>query len=215
MSIIDNVKLYTNDLPDNIELIGDLAVDTEAMGLKITRDKLCLVQLKDTNGNICLVKFNDNNYSAPNLKKVLSDKNRVKIFHYARFDVAALYFYLNTWSEPVYCTKIASRLVRTYTSAHSLRELCYELLGVRLNKQQQCSNWGAEKLSKEQILYAASDVLHLHSLRDALDLLLRENNRYDLAKRCFECLHPMVELDINGWDPMALFNHSAFHSQQF
>ena len=200
-------KVFTDDLPDGFELEGDIAVDTEAMGLNIARDRLCVVQISNGDGNAYLVHFSGKDYSAPNLCKLLSDQDRVKIFHYARFDAAILKQYLGVYPEPLYCTKIASKLARTYTDSHGLKDLCGELLSVKLSKQQQCSNWGREKLLPEQIAYAASDVLHLHDIRDKLNLMLENCGRKDLAHECFRGLASIIGLDLAGFNGPGIFEH--------
>jgi ribonuclease D len=164
-----NITLHKNDLPDNISFEGSVAVDSETLGLRPERDPLCLVQLSSGDGSAHLVQLDRENYDAPNLKKVLSDKKCQKIFHFARFDVAVLKKYLNIDCEPIYCTKIVSKLVRTYTDKHGLKDLCKELINIDLSKQQQSSNWGAKELTEDQKLYAASDVLYLHQLKGILD----------------------------------------------
>ncbi|NUY39196.1 ribonuclease D [Wolbachia endosymbiont of Litomosoides brasiliensis] len=204
------IFVYKNDLPvssipDNVRAI---AVDTEAMGLLHVRDRLCLVQLSFNDGNAHLIQFK-NDYTAPNLRKILGDKNITKIFHFARFDVSITRYYLETWALPCYCTKIASRLVRTYTDNHSLKELCLELLNTKLNKQQQSSDWGSENLTDKQKSYAAFDVLYLHKIKEKLDLMLERENRKELAQKCFEFLPARVELDLMGWENVDIFNHQV------
>lgn len=166
-----------------------------------------MVQLSDGNGDAHLVHFEKDKYDAPNLKKLLSDDSRTQIFHYARFDVAAIKIYLGVDVKNIYCTKIASRLARTYSDQHGLKELCKELIKVTISKQQQCSNWGADELTKEQIDYAASDVLYLHQLREKLDEILKKEGRVDLAKRCCAFVPTRVELDLNGWEEIDIFHH--------
>ena len=192
--------LYKNDLPDNISFKGSVAVDSETLGLRPERDPLCLVQLSSGDGNAHLVQLDRENYNAPNLKKVLSDKSCQKIFHFARFDVAVLKKYLNIDCEPIYCTKIVSKLVRTYTDRHGLKDLCRELIGVDLSKQQQSSNWGAKELTEEQKHYAASDVLYLHQLKDLLDQELVKLNRKSIADECFSFIKTRVDLDLRAGD---------------
>ncbi len=203
--------LYEEDLPDGV--VGDhvksIAVDTESMGLLCSRDRLCLVQLSTGDGRGHIVRFkNSSEYAAPNLKQVLQDQNITKIFHYARADISMIKYYLGVWSLPCYCTKISSKLVRTYTEHHSLKELCFELLNVRLSKQQQCSDWGADKISDAQIDYAASDVIYLHKIRRKLDNMLKRENRLDLALACFAFLRYRCELDITGWGDVDVFSHN-------
>jgi ribonuclease D len=189
-------------------LSGDIAVDTEAMGLNNKRDRLCVVQLSDGNGDAHLVKFDSGAYSAPNLVKLLTDAGRVKIFHFARFDLAIMREYLGVRLTNIYCTRTASRLARTYTDKHGYKDICKELLGVDISKQQQSSDWGAGTLSQEQIDYAASDVLHLHKLRAKLDEMLKREGRDELAKACFDFLPHRAELDLAGWEHDDIFAHS-------
>lgn len=200
--------LHENDLPSNVTFDGDLAIDTEAMGLNHYRDRLCVVQLSDGKGNAHLVQFKDQNYDAPNLKALLSDTTRQKIFHYARFDVSIILFYLGILIQPVYCTKIASRLARTYTDQHGLKDLCRELVGKQISKQQQSSDWGSHSLTKEQIDYAANDVLYLHEMRDKLNLMLKREGRMPLAEQCFAFLPSRVLLDHAGWENLDIFAYS-------
>lgn len=200
--------LYFDDIPDDLVFSESVAVDTETMGLNLSRDRLCVVQLSDGNNNAYLVKFNkDSKYNSPNLKKMLEDDNLVKIFHYARFDMATLKYYLGIDIKNVFCTKIASYFARTYTGSHSLKAICDELLNVKISKQQQSSYWGSNTLSKEQKHYAASDVLYLHGLKLALEKILIAESRMDLAKKCFEFLSTRVEMDIRGWE-VDIFAHS-------
>ncbi|OJV12214.1 MAG: ribonuclease D [Alphaproteobacteria bacterium 33-17] len=194
-------QLFLNDLPDNINIVGDIAIDTEAMGLNNYRDRLCLLQLSDETGKIYLVQFAKGKYDAPNLKKILSDKNRQKILHFARFDVAIIHHYLGILMENIFCTKIASKLVRTYTDSHGLKDLSRDMLGVTISKAQQSTDWGAETLTKDQLAYAASDVLHLHQLRDKLKVLLLRENRMDVAQKCFDYLPYRALLDDMGFSP--------------
>ena len=201
------ITLHQNDLPADIAFNGAVAIDTETMGLNPKRDRLCLVQLSGGDGNAHLVQFPDRNYAAPNLKKLLTDPKIVKIFHYARFDVAVMKAYLDVECNPNYCTKIASRLCRTFTDKHSLKDLCRELLGVEMNKQQQSSDWGASKLTDEQMAYAANDVLYLHQIRDKLDIMLARENREALARACFAFLPARAALDLSGWPDTDIFAH--------
>ncbi len=201
-------KYHINDLPNEVTLKGDIAIDTEAMGLNHLRDRLCVVQLSDEIGNIHVVHFPKKHYDCPNLKRVLSDDNRVKIFHFARFDIAMIHYYLAIQLKNIYCTKTASRLVRTYTDQHGLKDLCYELLGIRISKQQQTSDWGAAKLTKEQIDYAASDVMYLHALRGKLNVMLKREAREEVANKCFEFLPTRADLDLIGWPEIDVFSHS-------
>jgi ribonuclease D len=199
--------LHEGDLPDGLDLGPVVAIDSETMGLNPHRDRLCVVQLSGGDGNAHLVRFARGNYAAPNLKAMLADSQVLKLFHFARFDVAVLQHYLGVTCRPVYCTKIASKLVRTYTDRHGLKDLCRELLGVDLSKQQQSSDWGAATLSPEQIDYAASDVLHLHRLRDILDGMLAREERADVARACFDFLPTRAALDLGGWAEEDIFAH--------
>ncbi len=201
------ITLHKGDLPDGLNLGKIIAVDSETMGLDPHRDNLCLVQLSAGDGNAHLVQLDRNTYDAPNLKAMLNDPDIIKLFHFARFDVAVLSHYLGVTSTPVYCTKIASKLVRTYTDKHGLKDLCRELLGLDMSKQQQSSDWGADTLSEAQQTYAASDVLYLHQLKDRLDIMLARENRSDLAARCFEFLPTRASLDLAGWSDSDIFAH--------
>jgi len=194
-------------LPHNLNLKGDIAIDTEATGLNFNRDRLCVLQISNGDGNAHLVRFDPGNYDAPNLKKLLSNKEVCKIFHYARFDIGMIKKFLGINLENIYCTKIASRIARTYTDTHGLKDLCRELLGVNISKQQQSSYWGAPSLSKDQIDYAAGDVLHLHDIRDKLNKMLERENRRDLAFECFKFLPMRVELDLLGWGEIDIFSY--------
>ena len=178
------------------------------MGLKNQRDRLCVVQLSDGKGDVHLVQIDPATFQAPNLAKLLEDRERVKLFHFARFDVAILGYYLGVDVYPVYCTKIASKLSRTYTERHGLKDLCRELLGVELSKQQQSSDWGAAELSEEQMNYAAADVLHLHALREKLDVILAREGRLEVAYSCFAFLPTRAVLDLMGWPETDIFAHS-------
>ncbi len=202
------ISVYEHDLPASLmpDNISSIAVDTEAMGLLHGRDRLCLVQLSFNDGSAHLIQFR-NNYIAPNLRKILGDENITKIFHFARFDVSIIRYYLGIWAVPCYCTKIASRWVRTYTDNHSLKELCLELLDIKLNKQQQSSDWGSESLTDKQKNYAASDILYLHKIKEKLDSMLERENRKELAQKCFEFLPTRVRLDLMGWGNMDIFDH--------
>ena len=190
---------HQNDLPETVVLKGDLAVDTETMGLNPLRDRLCVVQIADAAGDVHLVHFTQSTFEAPRLKAVLSDPERVKIFHFARFDVATLLHHLDIVAAPLFCTKIASKLVRTYTDRHGLKALCHELLGLEMKKEQQSSDWGHTALTKEQQNYAAGDVLHLHRLRAILQDRLNREGRLDMAQSCFEFLPTRAQLDLMGW----------------
>lgn len=198
--------LHRDDLPADVTFTGSLAVDTETMGLHIFRDRLCVVQISDGNGDAHLVHLGPNP-SAPNLIALLSDPAREKIFHFARFDLVMLRRYLGITCTPVFCTRTASRLVRTNTERHGLRDLCKELLGVEISKQQQSSDWAAETLTDEQVAYAASDVLHLHKLRDIMDQMLVREGRRELAQACFDFLPHRAELDLAGFENEDLFAH--------
>ncbi len=205
--------VHQNDLPSDVIFKHSVAIDTEAMGLNNHRDRLCLVQISAGDGHAHLVQFDKGNYNAPNLKKLLTDQNILKIFHYARFDMAVMKRYLGVDVENVYCTKIVSKLVRTYTDSHSLKNLCEELLDKKLSKQCQSSDWGSAKLSKEQIQYAASDVLYLHDLKDALDKMLAREGREDLAISCFNFLKTRIALDLGGWIDHDIFSHGGTGSK--
>lgn len=191
--------LHKNDLPANVQFKDSVAIDCETMGLNITRDRLCVVQISDGNGDAHLVQFEALKYDAPNLCKILSDNKIQKIFHFARFDLAALQFYLKVELQNVYCTKIASKLVRTYTDSHGLKALCEELLGIEISKKQQSSYWGNSEITDKQIEYAASDVLHLHKLKTKLDEMLKRENRFEDFKRCVEFLPTRAKLDLIGF----------------
>lgn len=202
-----NVDLHIGDLPDNISFGSCVAIDTEAMGLNPHRDRLCLAQLSAGDGTAHLVRFNMDDYNAPNLTRLLRDPNVIKLFHFARFDVAMLKHYLGADTAPVYCTKIASRLVRTYTDRHGLRDVVKDLLGHEVSKQQQSSDWGDPNLNEAQLKYAASDVLHLHALKAKLDEMLAREGRTALARACFDFLPVRAELDLLGWPEMDIFSH--------
>lgn len=201
-----SVTLHKNDLPDGLDLGAVVAIDTETMGLKPGRDRLCLVQLSSGDGNAHLVQMLDPAFDAPNLKKLVSNPDILKLFHFARFDVAVMKEYLGVDCPNIYCTKIASKLVRTYTDRHGLKNICRELLGVDISKQQQSSDWGAEELTPEQINYAASDVYYLHKLRTQLNKMLEREGRVDLAQSCFEFMATRTALDLKGW-PDDIFEH--------
>jgi len=192
-------------LPEDLALSGDLAIDTEATGLNFNRDRLCVIQISNGDGDAHLVRFEKDNYNAPNLSKLLANEKVCTIFHYARFDLAMIRKFLNLELRNVYCTKIASKLARTYTDAHGLRDLCRELLSVHISKQQQSSYWGNDHLSQEQIDYAASDVLHLHELRFKLDTMLLREGRKELAYECFKFLPLRAKLDLSGWNEVDVF----------
>ncbi len=193
------VELHRGDLPPGLDFGDTVAVDTETMGLNTERDRLCLVQLSAGDGTCHMVQFPGTGYDAPTLKALLGNSSITKLFHFARFDLRIIRRYLDISCAPVYCTKIASRLGRTYTDRHGLKDLCRDLLGVDLSKEQQSSDWGADTLTPEQIRYAAADVLHLHVLREKLDLMLAREDRAGLAEACFGFLGHRVELDLRGW----------------
>ena len=200
-------QLHRGDLPEGL-LFGDaVAVDTEAMGLNPHRDRLCVVQLSRGDGDAHLVQFAAGEYDAPNLRRLFADPAILKLFHFGRFDIAMIYRYLGVMPEPVYCTKIASRLTRTFTDRHGLRDLCKDVLGIDLKKEQQSSDWGAPTLTDEQLRYAASDVLHLHALRARLDEMLAREGRTELARLCFEFLPVRAVLDLEGWAEQDIFAH--------
>jgi ribonuclease D len=201
------IKLYQNDLPDGLHLGPVVAIDTETLGLNPFRDRLCLAQLSSGDGVCHAVQFAADNYAAPNLKRMLADPGTIKLFHFARFDLAMFRRYLQVDCRPVYCTKIASKLVRTYTDKHGLKDLVRELLGVELSKEQQSSDWGAKELSEKQLAYAANDVAYLHQLKDALDAMLAREGRAVLAKACFDFLPSRAALDLAGWEDVDIFAH--------
>lgn len=206
------LHLHKHDLPPDLDLGPSIAVDTETMGLDPRRDRLCLIQLSAGDGQAHLVQLipealGGRGYDCPNLKAMLADRHRLKLMHFARFDVAILWHALGIEASPVICTKIAAKLVRTFTERHGLRDLCRELLGVDISKQQQTSDWGAPELSTEQLAYAASDVLHLHALWARLEALLLRENRRDLAQACFDFLPTRCKLDLMGYDEPDIFAH--------
>jgi ribonuclease D len=202
------VRLHRGDLPDLSRYTDSVAIDTETMGLHPHRDRLCVVQLSNGDGSADVVQIPKDHSDAPNLKALLANPKIIKIFHFARFDLAALYNAFGVMPQPVYCTKIASRLVRTYTDRHGLKDLVREVLNIDLSKQQQSSDWGSQTLSDAQMAYAASDVLHLHGLRERLDGMLAREGRTGLAKACFEFLPTRARLDLAGWDTEDIFAHS-------
>ena len=202
------IRLHRGDLPDLTAYKGAVAIDTETMGLDPNRDRLCVVQLSPGDGSADVVQIAAGQTRAPNLERLLADTSIVKLFHYARFDLAALAKAFGVMPQPVYCTKIASRLARTYTDKHGLKDLAREVLGVDLSKQQQSSDWGAENLTDAQVAYAASDVLHLHALRDRLDAMLAREGRTELAAACFRFLPDRARLDLAGWAEQDIFSHS-------
>ncbi len=202
------IRKFVGDLP-NLENYGrEVAIDTETMGLMTGRDRLCVVQLSAGDGNCDVVQIPVGHTESPNLKKLLTDSDVTKIFHFARFDMAALQDHFKVDIGPVYCTKIASKIARTYTDRHGLKDLCRELLGVELSKQQQSSDWGVDELSKAQVEYAAADVLHLHDLKRHLDLILLREGRYELADKSMAFLPTRVALDLGGWGEMDIFSHN-------
>ncbi|MDH5797795.1 MAG: ribonuclease D [Paracoccaceae bacterium] len=199
--------LYKNDLPDDLELGSIVAIDCETMGLNPHRDRLCVVQMSGGDGNAHLVQIAKGQTEAPNLCRMLADPNVLKLFHFGRFDIAALCHAFGTMAAPVYCTKIASKLIRTYTDRHGLKNLLDELVGVDVSKQQQMSDWGAEDLTEAQVSYAASDVLYLHRLKESLDARLEREGRASLAQACFDFLPSRALLDLEGWPEIDIFAH--------
>jgi len=203
------IYVHKGDLPADLKFTHDVAIDTEAMGLINRRDRLCVVQLSGGDGDAHLIQFARGQYKAPNLMNLLADTRQTKIFHFARFDVAILKHYLGVLTGPIYCTRTASKLVRTYTDRHGLKDICRELLGVDISKQAQTSDWGADTLTTEQKEYAASDVLYLHALRDKLDTMIRRESREHIAKACFDFIPIRAEMDLMGWDDnVDFFAHS-------
>ena len=203
------ITLYQNDLPNNhkLESAKSVAIDAESLGLNYKgRDKLCLLQICSGGDEVYIIQFDRDKYHAPNLVRLLSNKNTLKIAHYARFEIGIIKHYLKIDLQNIYCTKIASKLCRTYTDKHGLYDITKELLGITLNKAQQSSDWGLQKLSEEQKQYAASDVIHLHQIKEKLDLMLVREGRLEMAKKCFAFLETRVELDLGGWDE-DIFNH--------
>lgn len=200
------VTLHKGDLPSGLDLGDCVAIDTETMGLNPVRDRLCLMQLSSGDGHAHLVQFNGD-FSAPNLKRLLADPGVTKLFHYARFDIAIIWVYLNVLVGPVYCTKVASKLARTFTNQHSLKTLCKDLLNIELNKQMQSSDWGASDLTPEQMEYAASDVFYLHRIKAVLDGMLAREGRMELARACFDFIPHRAVLDISGWTDEDIFAH--------
>ena len=199
--------VYKGDLPDDLDLGPIVAIDTETMGLNPHRDRLCVVQLSGGDGHAHIVQIAQEQTEAPNLVKLLTDPDRIKLFHFGRFDIAVLQHRFGVVTKPVYCTKIASKLVRTYTDRHGLKNLTQELLGKDLSKQQQSSDWGADDLTKAQIEYAASDVLYLHQLKAALDMMLEREGRTEIARACFDFLPTRCALDLAGWPEVDIFTH--------
>lgn len=201
------LHLYQNDMPDDLDLGPIVAIDCETMGLNPFRDRLCLVQLSSGDGEAHLIQIGQGQTEAPNLVRMIKDENVLKLFHFGRFDIAAIESAFQALAQPVYCTKIASKLVRTFTDRHGLKNLLQELLDVDISKYQQTSDWGAEKLSKAQLEYAASDVLYLHKLRDRLNKMLEREGRTDLAQTCFDFLPTRARLDLAGWSDTDIFAH--------
>lgn len=201
------IKLHKGDLPAGLSFGDSVAIDTETLGLRPYRDRLCVVQLSAGNNEAHLVQFDGQDWSAPNLKALLADPNVLKIFHFGRFDIAVMRHWLGVATTPVWCTKIASKLARTYTDRHSLKDLCSELAGVELSKQQQSSDWAASELSQQQLAYAASDVLHLHAIKARLEAMLVRSGRMEMAEAAFRYLPRRAELDLAGFEDMDLFAH--------
>jgi ribonuclease D len=202
------IRLHRGDLPDLARYTGAVAVDTETMGLEPHRDRLCVVQLSPGDGSADVVQIGREIGPAPNLKALLADSSRLKIFHFARFDIGMLYQALGVMPRPVYCTKIASRLARTYTDKHGLKDLTKDMLGKDISKQQQLTDWGAEQLTEAQVAYAAEDVLNLHALKERLDAMLAREGRTELAAACFQFLPSRARLDLAGWAAQDIFAHS-------
>ncbi len=200
--------LHEGDLPDGLDLGPVVAIDSETMGLRYRRDPLCVVQLSSGDGDAHVVRLNRPAYDCPNLKRLLADPAVLKLFHFGRFDIAMFALHLGVTTAPVYCTKIASKLARTYTDRHGLKDVTRELLGIELSKQQQSSDWGSDTLSPEQVSYAASDVLHLHALREKLDAMLIREGRMDYARACFDFLPVRSALDLAGWEDIDIFAHA-------
>src|SRR5437879_10096705 len=202
------IRLHRGDLPDPSRYTASVAIDTETMGLHPHRDRLCVVQMSNGDGSADVIQIAKDQRDAPNLKALLANPKVTKIFHFARFDLAVLYHTFGVMPQPVYCTKIASRLTRTYTDRHGLKDLVREVLNIDLSKQQQSSDWASQNLSEAQLAYAASDVLHLHALRERLDAMLVREDRAELAKACFEFLPARAKLDLGGWEAEDIFAHS-------
>ena len=201
------IHFYHDDIPPNLDFGDSIAIDTETQGLILHRDRLCLIQLSAGDGDAHLVQFKPNEYNAPNLKRILSNPKSIKIFHFARFDIASIQAYLGISCSPIFCTRIASRLTRTYTDKHGLKDICAELLGIEISKQQQQSDWAAEELSFEQQEYAAADVLYLHRLMKILTERLLREDRMETAKGCFDFLPHQANLDLEGWGTIDIFAH--------
>src|SRR4249920_2586826 len=203
------IRLHRGDLPDLSRYTDSVAIDTETMGLNPHRDRLCVVQMSNGDGTADVIQIPQGHTDAPNLKALLADPKITKIFHFARFDVGMLYHAFGVMPQPISCTKIASRLTRTYTDRHGLKDLVREVLNIELSKQQQSSDWGSASLSEAQLAYAASDVLHLHALREKLDVMLARESRTDLAAACFHFLSDRARLDLAGWAAEDIFSHSS------
>jgi ribonuclease D len=203
------IRLHRGDLPDLTAYKGAVAIDTETMGLEPGRDRLCVVQLSPGDGSADVVQIAAGQNKAPNIERLLADTSKVKLFHFGRFDIAVLAKAFGVMAQPVYCTKIASRLARTYTDKHGLKDLAREVLGVDLSKQQQSSDWGADELSDAQVAYAATDVLHLHALKEKLDTMLAREQRTELASACFRFLPERARLDLAGWGDEDIFSHGV------
>ncbi len=205
---MNNINLYKNDIPPNIHWGESIAVDTETTGLNIFRDRLCLIQIGCENGDVHIVQFSiQNNFDCPNLKSLLLNESILKIFHFARFDIMFIYKFLKIATNSVYCTKIASKLCRTYTDKHGLKDLIKELLNTDIEKEQQCSYWGAEALNSKQLDYAAKDVIYLHQLKTLLDQQLKREDRFELAKNCFDFIATRARLDLLGLEKEDIFTH--------
>jgi ribonuclease D len=202
------IRLHRGDLPDLSRYTGAVAIDTETMGLEPVRDRLCVVQLSPGDGSADVVQIGREMGPTPNLKALLADSAKLKIFHFGRFDIGVLYNALGVMAQPVYCTKIASKLTRTYTDKHGLKDLVKDMLGKDISKQQQLTDWGAEQLTEAQVAYAAEDVLHLHALKEKLDAMLAREGRVELAQACFQFLPTRARLDLMGWAAEDIFAHS-------
>jgi len=201
------ITVHQGDLPDGLDFGASVAIDSETLGLRPHRDRLCVVQLSAGDGTAHLVQFQAGDYAAPNLRSLLADPEVLKLFHFARFDVAVMLKYLEVTTAPIYCTKIASKLCRTYTDRHGLKDLCSELIGVDLSKQQQSSDWAARTLSPQQVAYAASDVLHLHALKARLDMMLEREGRTAYAEAAFRFVQTRAQLDLAGFEDLDIFAH--------
>ena len=204
---LKTIKLYNGDIPKNLDLGNSIAVDTETMGLNINNDRLCLIQISSKNGECHIIKFEKKKNNAPNLKKILENNLILKIFHFARFDVAVIKKYLKIDCTPIYCTKIASKIARTFTDRHGLKDLCKNLLNIDINKQNQTSDWGNKELTKHQINYAANDVLYLHEIKNKLNNILQREGKKYLADACFKFLPTRAEFDLIGWQEKDIFEH--------